>query len=188
MIEQLTECDDINSEEEKRLEEEIRETQKMINEKDQTRSILRIAREIPDTEGNQAAKFDATINLKINPRYFNKEKQAILVGIMIKDHEVKVDTNVMNDVDMKFVRGLRFEIPVGPSTREAGTRQPVSRKEDSTIITVTTKERSTISETRNESIAEYDSEGTSEPYSETTSSDTVMQEKRPEVSKPVIKT
>lgn len=118
LIEEMPDSDEIPSEEDRRIEKEIDEAQKLINARDQTKTIFRIPKGIYDQDGNKVATFDATVNLKTDPTRMRADKQAIFVAVLMKNREVKFETKLMGDVDLDIVKGIQFKIPPEPSREE----------------------------------------------------------------------
>lgn len=147
MIEEISATDDIASEEDSRIEEEIDEAQRLLNARDQNKTVFRIMESVYDVDGNEVATFDATINLKTNPARIKADKQAILVALLMKDQKVKFESKLMGDVDLNIVKNIQFKIPIEISEEkrpQEGTKSIVPRTEDE-IVTPDVPERKGVS-------------------------------------------
>lgn len=106
LIAKLSDDDDIPSEEDRQIEKEIDEAERLVNARNRLNTIFRVSKEVRNLEGDEVATFDATVILRINPMRIGTEKQAILAAFMMKDHEVVVETKLMGDIDMNLVQGV----------------------------------------------------------------------------------
>lgn len=151
LIERISEDDEIPSEEDRRLEREIDEAERMLNAKDRTKAIFRISENIYDLDDNEIATFDATVNLRMNPMRTRGHNQAILVALLMKDQKVKIETKVMGDVDMDIVKGIQFKIPLEKSKITPSITRPQISAEVTVPKTRTRIERPDVSRRKGES-------------------------------------
>lgn len=174
LIEELPDSDEIPSEEDRRIEQEIDEAEKIYNSRNENRTIFRVMEDVCDLNGTEVATFDATINFKTDPTRMRADKQAILIALLIKNRELKLETKLLGDVDMDTVKGIQFKIPVGTPTEGSGRLQPEKSTEENVPKTTSEVSTKNVSMGKGESPVSICPEETHCLDSETTSRDTSL--------------
>lgn len=140
LIDDLPDSDEMPSEEERRIEEEIDKAQKIFNSRDDTKTIFRIMESVTDTKGTEVAEFNATVNFKTDPTRMRADNQTVLIALFIKNRELEIETRLLGDVDMNRVKSIQFKVPMLKKEETTGESQP-----DKNVSTVTKKITSQMS-------------------------------------------
>lgn len=112
LIDDLSDTDEIPSEEERRIEDEIEEAQRLVNSRNENRTRFRVTEEITDRYDNEVATFDATINVKTDPTRMRADKQALMITLVIKNRELRVVKKLLGDADMENTDKIQYKIPM----------------------------------------------------------------------------
>lgn len=99
-------------EEQKRIEEEIREVEARFNKREETKKVFRVTEKVYDGDGREVAivKAIATMNVQINRTRINFNRQGILVSTIMKDSKAKSKTQLLGDINVEEMINFQLEI------------------------------------------------------------------------------
>lgn len=115
--------EDIPDEEERQIEEAIREAETQFNMREKARKIFRV-REVCDIDGNEVAFINATISVKVNPTRMQFDRQGIMMSTMMKENKMKTKTQLLGDINVDEIINLQFEMQELPEEEAMEEREP----------------------------------------------------------------
>lgn len=110
--------EDVPEEEEKRLEEAIREAETRFNIREKNKKVYRVAEKVYDGDGKEVAIVNATVSVQINPTRMNFNRQGILVSTMMKENKAKTKTQLLGDINVDEMINFQLEIQDLPDEEE----------------------------------------------------------------------
>lgn len=102
--------EDIPDEEERQIEEAIREAETQYNMREKIRKIFRVREKVCDIDGNEVAFINATISVKFNPTRMQFDRQGIMMSTMMKENKMKTKTQLLGDINVDEIINLQLEM------------------------------------------------------------------------------
>lgn len=99
-----------HDEEEKRIEEELREAETRFNKREEAKKVFRVVEKIYDIDKREVAIINATISVQINPTRMNFNRQGILMSTIMKENEAKSKTQLLGDINVDEMINFQLEI------------------------------------------------------------------------------
>lgn len=102
--------EDSRDEEEKRIKEEIREAETRFNKQEETKKVFRVAEKVYDEDGEEVAIINATVDVQINRKRINFNRQGILVSTLMKENKAKSKTQLLGDINVDKMINFQLEM------------------------------------------------------------------------------
>lgn len=108
--------EEIPTEEDKVIENAIKNVEKIHNEINKTKNMFRVVAEVFNNNRKVCATIDASLRINTNPNKSDIEREAILVSFLIKGRKIKTRTSVVKDIDLEQFEGI--EVTTDDTTRD----------------------------------------------------------------------
>lgn len=112
LISEIPDGEDIPTEREQQLEEEIKQIEKIHNQRDEARRAFNITDKVLTIDGAMGASFDASVSVVTNLEKINLNDNAMLILMLLKEHDIRTKIRMMGDIEIDALYDLKVEMPM----------------------------------------------------------------------------